>query len=162
MKSQVSHHASQEAPVSIPLHAYSTRQVMSTDVMHSQLTTLMNSPFFIHLHPYWKIATAEPLTLCKLDVQQLPSTEAACGHVMLSLSINSQLKWTLYYFQHQLTRANSPLLSSLPDTVDSLVEVMEMIETLDAAKHCVRNTDQEYVEYWQLRLSTLHGMASKW
>ena len=38
---------------------------------------------------------------------------------------------------------------------------MDMIETLDAAKHCVGNPDQEYVEYWQHWLSTLHGMASE-
>ena len=152
-----------EAPVSLPLDIYATRPVASSDVLHSRITTLMSSPFFTHLHPSWKIAeaTADPLTLCKLEVQQLFTSEALCGHVMMSLSINSELKWTVHYLQHQLTAANCPLLSSLPDTISNVAKVMEIIETLDAAKYCVGNPDQDFAEYWQYRLSTLHGIASK-
>ena len=56
-----------DAAVSIPRH------ITSSDVIHS---TLMNSSFS-YLHPSWKIATADlALTLCKLDVQHLSSSEA--------------------------------------------------------------------------------------
>jgi len=95
--------------------------------------------------------TIDPLTLCKLEAQQLSTSEAFCGCVTISLSINVELKWTLHYLQHQLKAANCPLLSSLPDTISSVAELMKMIETLDAAKYCVGNPDQEFVEYWQHR-----------
>jgi len=145
----------QEAAVPIP------RQV-TADVIHSQVTTLMSSSSFTDSHPSWKIATADPaLTLCKLEVQQLSSSEALCGRVMMSLSINAELKWTVHYLQHQLTAANCPLLSSLPDTISNVAEIVQIIKTLDAAKYCVGNCDQDFVDYWQYRLSTLHGIASK-
>ena len=60
-----------DAAVSIP------RQITSSDVIQSQITTLMSSSSFSHLHPSWKIATADlALTLCKLEVQHLSSSEA--------------------------------------------------------------------------------------
>jgi len=128
----------EEAVVSIPLQV---------DVIHSQVTTLMSSSF-TDSHPSWKVATADfALTLCKLEVQQLSSSEALCGHVIMSLSINAELKWTVHYLQHQLTAANCPLLSSLPDTISNVAEIMEFIKTLDAANYCVGNHDQDLVEY---------------
>jgi len=71
-----------EAAVSLPFHVYAVRPV---NVLHSRISTLMTSPFFTQLHLLWKIVTTDPLTLYKLEGQQLSTSEAFCGWVTVSI-----------------------------------------------------------------------------
>lgn len=77
----------------------------------------------------------------------------------MSLNINSELSWTLHYLQHQLS-VESPLLNPLPDTVNS-VTVVKLIEMIEFAKVCIGNSDVKFLEYWQHRANTLHGITSR-
>ena len=122
---------------------------------------MMASPFITSAHPSWKMVCTESLILCKLEVQQAPcEAEAMCGHIVMSLNINPEFNWTLHYLQHQLS-AESLLLSPLPDIVNSVTVVVKLIETLDSAKFCIGNSDAKFLEFWQRRGSTLHGIISK-
>ena len=149
-------------PVSIPLHFFTESCVSSLSNLHCRVSLMMTSPSFTSSHPTWKIVYTEPLTLCKLEVQQAScEAEAMCGCVVMSLSISTELKWTLHYLNHPLS-VESPLLNSLPNTVNSVAVVMKLIETLDSAKVCIGNSDVKFLEYWEHRASTLHGITSKY
>lgn len=53
----------------------------------------MTSPSLASSYPTWQIVFPEPLTLCKLGVQQAScEAEAMRGHVVISLSITTELK----------------------------------------------------------------------
>ena len=122
---------------------------------------MMASPFITSAHTSWKMVCTESLILCKLEVQQAPcKAEAMCGLVVMSWNINPEFNWTLHYLQHQLN-AESPLLNRLSDIVNSVAVVIKLIETLDSAKVCIGNSDAKFLEFWQHRGSTLHGITSK-
>ena len=109
----------------------------------------MDSFFFTSLHPSWKLVSTEPaeqLTLCKLEVH-CASDEGLCGHVILTLNINAELRWTLYHLYHHLSAATTPLLSSLPDVTNSVTVVIQLIDTLDSSKYCGGNPDAKFIEH---------------
>ena len=150
--------------LSIPLHYFTESRILSFSNLRCRITSLMDSSFFASLHPSWKVVSTEPteqLTLCKLEVQ-CASDEGLCGHVILTLNVNAELKWTLYYLHHHLSAATTPLLSSLPDVTTSVTVVIQLIDTLDSSKYCVGNPDIKFIEHWQHKMTTLHGISSKY
>jgi len=54
--------------ISIPLHFFTESHISTFTNLHSRISSLMTSPFFISSHPSWKVVWPEPLTLCKLKV----------------------------------------------------------------------------------------------
>ena len=150
------------ALISIPLDFFTESCVSSLSNLQYRVSSIVSSPFFMSSRATWKIVCTEPLTLCRLEVRQRASCEAGamCGRVIVSLSISKELKWTVHYLDHPLN-SDSPLLNSLPNVVNNVAVVIQLIDTLDSAKVCIGNSDSKFLEYWQRRASTLHGITSK-
>ena len=128
----------------IPLHLFIECCVSSFNNLHSHVSSMMTSPSITSAYLCWKMVCTEPLIFCKLEVQQAPcEAEAMCGHVVMNLNIYSEFNWTLHYLH-----AESPLLNTLPNIVNSVAVVIKLIETLDSAKVCIGNSDVKFFKFW--------------
>ncbi len=138
--------------VSLPIESYLGGHVQSSAALLSRLSSLS-------LPPSWIVASTEPLTLCKLRVQQ--EGQASRADVTTTISISSQLGWTVFHSGKELTPTSCSLLSELPFELTSVTAVRHLITCLDSTKMCAGNSDEKFLKLWHHRTLTLHGSHSK-
>ena len=139
--------------VSLPLACYTSGHVQSSDSLCARLTSSLSLP------PSWIIASTTSLTLCKLRVQQ--NGQASRADIIFTLSITSELEWTLSVSNLELSPASCPILAEVPHTLSSVAVVHHLMVLLDSTKLCVGNPDRKFIDLWQHRALTLHGSSSK-
>ena len=107
--------------VSIPLDVFINGQCYSLKSLSNRLSAWMTSALPSHLHP-WKIASQEPLVLCKLEVQQ--SDQSSRADAIFTITIDQELKWIIVFKQQKLTVTRCHLLNDLPTILDSVSNVI--------------------------------------
>ena len=118
--------------ISLPLAAYADGRVHSSESLWVRLSSLS-------LPTSWIIASRTPLTLCKLRVHQ--EGEASRADVTFTLSISSELEWTLSFVNLKLNSTVCPLLAEMPHTLDSVAAVRCLMMLLDSTNLCIGNPD---------------------
>ena len=139
--------------ISLPLAAYADGRVHSSESLWVRLSSLS-------LPTSWIIASRTPLTLCKLRVHQ--EGEASRADVTFTLSISSELEWTLSFVNLKLNSTVCPLLAEMPHTLDSVAAVRCLMMLLDSTKLCIGNPDGKFLDLWRHRALTLHGSSGKY
>ena len=104
--------------------------------------------------PMWTIACTAPLVLCKLRVHPTPHTI-----ISVSITINTDFKWTLSVYNQTLTASSCPLLVGLPLQLRSVNDVCHMITLVESGRLCVGNPGEKFAELWHYRSLTLHGSS---
>ena len=138
--------------VSLPLASYLNGSVGS---LESLCTRLSKSS----LPPSWTVASATPLTLCKLRVQV--GGQGSSVYISAAVTIQSDLGWTLSIANQPLTPIVCPFLFRVPAQLTSVSAVFHMVSTLDSVKLCMGNREAKFIELWQHRALTLHGSSGK-
>lgn len=145
--------------VSIPLDVFINGQCYSLKSLSNRLSAWMTSALPSHLHP-WKIASQEPLVLCKLEVQQ--SDQSSRADAIFTITIDQELKWIIVFKQQKLTVTRCHLLNDLPTILDSVSNVSCLLQFLDSTKYCIGNPDNHFIEIWKHRSLTLHGCSGNY
>ena len=121
--------------------------VDSSVQLHQKLIT-------VSLPPQWIITTADPLTLCKMIVCTGKPAKA-----FVTISIDREMQWIMYYLEHKLSSLNCSMFSVLPFRIDSVSVVQQMMRLIDTSKPCIGNSDDKYIELFEQRKLTLHGVS---
>ena len=140
--------------VSLPLASYTNGCIQSSKSLYFRLSSLP-------LPSSWYLASRTPLTLCKLHVRLHQTEQASRADTIFTLSISSELEWTLVFLNQTLSAAGCPLLAEVPQFLTSVVAVRNLMMLLDSTIVCTGNPDGKFRDLLQHRALTLHGSASK-
>lgn len=138
--------------ISLKLETYIDGNVQSSESLYTRISSLSSLP------SSWIIASTNPLTLCKLRIQEEQTRGA---RITATLSLTSDLEWTLVFLDKEISSNLCPLLHELPSKLTSVAVVHRMMLLIDSAKVCVGNPDAQFVELLRHRLLTIHGSSSE-
>ena len=138
--------------LSFPISVYAEGTISSLESLSSRLASLP-------LPDSWIIANTRPLMLCKLRVQNDPSSARA--DVSMSVGVTDHLQWSLSLTNKQLDPGLCPVLSGVPSALTSATAVCSLLRLLNSTKICVGNPDTQFLDIWKQRSLTLHGSSGK-
>ena len=145
--------------ISIPLDVFVNGHCSSLDSISNRLLSWMTSARPSHMDS-WKIASQDPLVLCKLHIQE--SEQGSMVEATMTITIDRELKFAVVFKQQNLTATRCPLLNDLPTITDSVSSVSCLLQFLDSIKHCIGNPDKHFIEMWKQRSLTLHGCSGNY
>ena len=132
--------------ISFPVAVYRDGSISSVDQLYSRLTSFP-------LPKSWIFASSKPLVLSKVRVN--PRTTQA--DVLFTLTIDDQLKWSLFLHNVSVDLNRCPLLRAVPHALNSASFVHKVLNFVDTSKMCTGNSEQRLLDQWQRRSLTLHG-----
>lgn len=137
--------------VSLPISLYKG-PVQSLQSLHSCLASQS-------LPQSWTIAATEPLTIVKLRVS--PTSLTPKVDVVITLAIHNGFTWSLSVFNQHLDPTLNDCLSHVSRILTTASSVLALLEKINSLRLCVGNPDQKFLDLWNYRSSTLHGLSGK-
>ena len=139
-------------PVSFPLSVFKDLKTSSSNELGRRLQMLS-------FPPSWVIASLIPLTLCKMQVQDVMKPI-----VLMSVVVKDEMVWAVRILNSTFDINNFPMVNNIPPKLFSVSDVLNLVNVLDLSKFCIGNPDFSMVEHWhQKRYSyngTLHACKS--
>ncbi len=139
--------------VTLPIASYVGSRVDSAKKLGARLGSSLTLP------QSWMVTSKEPLNLCKLRVQV--EGQVTRPEISMVISIQDDLRWTLFVSGKQLSSQNCPLLDALPIKLTSVNAVSEMMSLIDSSKFCAGNPEKKFLNVWHHRSMTLCGSLGK-
>ena len=126
--------------VSLPLSLSLHEHISDADTLCTRITSIL-------LPSTWIVnSTRMPITLCKLQTRynQLPLKV----DVLVTLSVNSELKWDMALIHYNLNPMNCFLFGKFPSTVSNVSCIIDMMSIIDSCTVCVGNPDNNILKMW--------------
>ena len=141
--------------VSFPLSALTSASAVGLDMLHSRLGKSRMLP-----SAWMNISGGTPLhnlTLCKIAYYE--ETNRAC--LTFTVVIDEKFRWKITISNHHLDGSNSHMLLGVPETVQSVDNIIQLLSLLDSSKLCTGVSDGKYHSAFNHHKNTLHGASSK-
>lgn len=98
-------------------------------------------------------SSSSQIRLCKVSSQPHCSSVEDPLSIYISLLVDENLSWTVFVQGKQIDRNNTPLLSTVPDTLDSS-GLVSLLALLNSAAICPGHPDPRYTELAEHRKGT--------
>ena len=139
-------------PISLPLTAFMSGHVQSLAQLSSRVKAVVSK------YDTWAVTCADPLVICKIQVQNKEGTMVA---VIATISISSDFHWTLSWNAKEVVIKDCPLFKDLPDKIQSIDDVDNILALIESAEVCVGNPDEKFLDLWHYRSTTLNHLSGK-
>jgi len=135
--------------VSLPVSIYLSTPVVSLQALQARLQKRA-------LPPSWVLApasTVDSLVLCKLRYDSSHSIV----DVLFTVTINVHLGWCVMLCGNLLDQTKNEFLSSLPNSICSFCDLVQLLESLDSCRICMGNSEEKFLNVVRHRNSTPKG-----
>ena len=134
--------------VSIPLSIFLSTPIVSLHALQSRLQARA-------LPPSWIVAETamDSLVLCKFRYH--PSQSVA--DVLFTVTIDPQLWCRIMLCENYLDPSKHEFVSSLPSRICSYSDIIRILESLDACRICIGNSEEKFLSVVGHRNSTPKG-----
>ena len=134
--------------VSIPLRIFLSTPILSLHALQTRLQARA-------LPPSWIIAETamDSLVLYKLRYQ--PSQPVA--DVLFTVTINPHLWCQIMLCGNYLDPSKHEFVSSLPSQISSYIDIIRILESLDACRICIGNNEEKFLSVVRHRNSSPKG-----
>ncbi len=126
-----------ELVVSLPISFFSALTPADLGELHSRLIRLRALP------SGWCDTTAgtEQITFCRI----VRSLAAALPRVDVTLVVEANLAWKVYFHDQRLEVDHCPTLAGMPPTVRSPADVANLLSVVDNSQVCIGNPDEKFL-----------------
>ena len=138
--------------ISLPISVYLSTPVVSPQTLRTRLKTRALPPSWVIVPP--SSPTVGSLVLGKFRHNSSRST----ADVFFMVTINCHFGWHVVLCGNHLDRSKNEFLSSLPPTICTFYDLVQLLESLDSCRICMGNCEEKFLDVVKHRNSTPKGI----